>query len=186
MQVGSSVRRQRRFRHGTTLVPTPPPPPGGYHPQYTTPNLLPTATPDITQQQQQQNVHPRNLTPLLPTPQSPAPPPPPHTSDRHRIRHRLRAAFTSFDVDGGGSLDINEVYQALTANGFVLSFPIFEMVRKAYDSDGGGTTGFDEFIQMVCDLSSLTALFRSRDPAGTGRATLVFDDLVHAGFAIHT
>ena len=60
--------------------------------------------------------------------------------------------FRSFDTDGSGNIDKNELRQALTAFGYRLSDPIYELLIRKFDRYGNGTILFDDFIQCCIIL----------------------------------
>lgn len=51
------------------------------------------------------------------------------------------------------------------------------------DEDHSGTIGIDEFISMLAEMHSLTALFRAHDPAGTGSANLQYATFMQMVYA---
>jgi len=59
-----------------------------------------------------------------------------------------RRAFSKFDADGSGTLNIRELKQALLLNGTVLRRPELERLMRKYDTDHSGTLSFDEFLRL--------------------------------------
>ena len=96
-----------------------------------------------------------------------------------------KKCFDSYDTDKGGSLDVREVHNALTSIGYRVSGGMFDRIRKAYDEDGGGTIGFDEFIQMCVDLQNITAQFAAKDLRRQGKAEFTLDELAVAISVVH-
>ena len=60
--------------------------------------------------------------------------------------------FRSFDRDGSGNIDKNELTTALTTFGYRLSDQIVNTLMRKYDRAGSGTIYFDDFIQLCVVL----------------------------------
>ena len=73
---------------------------------------------------------------------------------------KWKASFDGFDADKSGNINFKEAYTALGAFGYRLSEPIMQLMFYSYDADRTGVLGFDEFVQMNAELSSMTNLFR--------------------------
>ena len=94
-----------------------------------------------------------------------------------------RAWFTHADSDRSGQLSPPELARCLGHFGFRLSPITIQHVFSAVDLDCSGGIKFDEFVQVLSEINSLTAAFRRFDPTGCGRATLeygTFIDMVYA------
>jgi len=77
-----------------------------------------------------------------------------------------------------GSISFNEAYKALSNFGYRLSEPIMQLMFYSYDADRTGALGFDEFVQMNSELSSMTNMFRKYDTNGTGVATINYEQFL--------
>lgn len=71
--------------------------------------------------------------------------------------------FRSYDRDNSGSIDRNELKQALTSFGYRLSDKFYEILIRKFDRQGRGTVAFDDFIQCCVVLQTLTSAFRFYD-----------------------
>lgn len=60
--------------------------------------------------------------------------------------------FRSFDSDGSGNIDKNELRTALTAFGYRLSDNLINILIRKFDRFGNGTILFDDFIQCCIIL----------------------------------
>lgn len=60
--------------------------------------------------------------------------------------------FRSFDTDGSGNIDKNELKTALVAFGYRLSDNIVDTLIRKFDRFGRGTILFDDFIQCCIIL----------------------------------
>lgn len=60
--------------------------------------------------------------------------------------------FRSFDSDGSGNIDKNELRTALTAFGYRLSDNLINLLIRKFDRYGNGTILFDDFIQCCVIL----------------------------------
>lgn len=60
--------------------------------------------------------------------------------------------FRSFDKDGSGNIDRDELKTALTNFGYRLNDDVINMLIRKYDRAGKGTIYFDDFIQCCVVL----------------------------------
>lgn len=91
---------------------------------------------------------------------------------------KWKAAFDHHDQDRSGTISFNEAYKALSNFGYRLSEPIMQLMFYSYDADRTGALGFDEFVQMNSELSSMTNMFRKHDTHGTGVATINYEQFL--------
>ena len=75
---------------------------------------------------------------------------------------KWKAAFDGFDTDKSGTISFKEAYTALSTFGYRLSEPLMKLLFYSYDQDATNALGFDEFVQMNAELSSMTNLFVRR------------------------
>jgi len=64
-------------------------------------------------------------------------------------RNQLKAAFSQFDTDGSGSLDVEELAQVLCMGGKLTKAEALEKATSIigkYDFDGNGSLDIEEFI----------------------------------------
>jgi len=61
----------------------------------------------------------------------------------------MRSVFRSFDKDGSGSIDHNELKAAMKEAGSNLSDADVDRIIKMVDKDGSGTLNYEEFIKEV-------------------------------------
>jgi len=71
--------------------------------------------------------------------------------------------FRSFDRDNSGSIDREELQNALTTFGYRLNPTTVEIMLRKFDRSGKGTIAFDDFIQCSVVLHTLTNSFRQHD-----------------------
>ncbi|XP_038850333.1 sorcin isoform X2 [Salvelinus namaycush] len=82
--------------------------------------------------------------------------------------------FMSIDRDQSGTVDPQEMHQAVTSMGYRLSPQAMNGIIKRFSSQGKIT--FDDYVACCVKLRTLTDLFRKRDQAGQGMATFPYDD----------
>ena len=72
------------------------------------------------------------------------------TINKERLlsREKLKAAFSLFDKDGGGTISSEEVKELLMA-GQDIDDAVWDEVIKEVDNDGNGEIDFDEFANMM-------------------------------------
>eukprot|EP00581_Thalassiosira_minuscula_P009567 CAMPEP_0183703710 /NCGR_PEP_ID=MMETSP0737-20130205/1353_1 /TAXON_ID=385413 /ORGANISM="Thalassiosira miniscula, Strain CCMP1093" /LENGTH=1131 /DNA_ID=CAMNT_0025930507 /DNA_START=86 /DNA_END=3481 /DNA_ORIENTATION=- len=67
-------------------------------------------------------------------------------------RQRLAATFAFYDTDRSGFLEKDEIYQALTSAGFVISSENFDALISSIDTNGDGKIDFEEFVYFYTDM----------------------------------
>ena len=76
--------------------------------------------------------------------------------------------FRSFDQDGSGSIDREELKKALSTFGFRLSDRFYEMLIRKFDRSGTAAIRFDDFIQCCIVVQTLTSSFQQYDTNRNG------------------
>merc|ERR1711887_451355 len=61
----------------------------------------------------------------------------------------LREAFSLFDNDASGAIDVRELKAAMRALGFEIKNEELKKMVSDVDGDGNGTIEFGEFLQMM-------------------------------------
>merc|ERR1712157_20755 len=61
----------------------------------------------------------------------------------------IREAFSLFDADASGMIDIRELKAAMRALGFEVKNEELKKMVADIDNDGNGTIEFSEFLQMM-------------------------------------
>merc|ERR1712094_98213 len=61
----------------------------------------------------------------------------------------IREAFSLFDADASGMIDIHELKAAMRALGFEVKNEELKKMGSDIDNDGNGTIEFGEFLQMM-------------------------------------
>ena len=94
----------------------------------------------------------------------------------------IKLAFDLFDKDGSGSIDINELRDAMKALGVYLPRDKVKSLMKEIDTDGSGSVEFDEFLNLMKDKlksrnqeEELRKTFRIYDEDDSGKIS--FEDL---------
>ena len=70
-------------------------------------------------------------------------------SDKKAAEARMRKAFAVFDVDGDGSLTVDELKAVLLRGDSVLTEQDVEDLVKEFDANGNGVLEFDEVMRAV-------------------------------------
>lgn len=65
-------------------------------------------------------------------------------------RKKLQQAFKMFDKDGGGSISIEEIKDALNFEGGLSAADLVQ-ISKEVDQNGDGEVSFNEFVEMMQD-----------------------------------
>lgn len=76
---------------------------------------------------------------------------------RKRSRPDLTAAFSIFDRDGGGSIDIQEFQSTLQGLGHSLRPEVLSKMIRSLDINGSGVIDYSEFVRFVNERPPLTA-----------------------------
>ncbi|XP_061631300.1 sorcin-like [Phyllopteryx taeniolatus] len=84
--------------------------------------------------------------------------------------------FMSFDRDRSGTVEAQEMQQAIRSLGFNLSPNAMNMIMKRYSVNG--RIPFDEFVSCCVRLRGLTDHFRRRDTSQNGTAAFQYDDFI--------
>ncbi|XP_073727868.1 sorcin [Misgurnus anguillicaudatus] len=93
-----------------------------------------------------------------------------------------RQHFMSIDRDMSGTVDSQEMNQAVTSMGYRLSPQAMNCIIKRFSSHG--KIAFDDYVACCVKLRSLTDLFRKRDQAQQGMATFQYDDFIQSTMSI--
>uniref|UniRef100_A0A9J7XN01 Sorcin n=1 Tax=Cyprinus carpio carpio TaxID=630221 RepID=A0A9J7XN01_CYPCA len=90
--------------------------------------------------------------------------------------------FMSIDRDMSGTVDPQEMSQAVSSMGYRLSPQAMNCIIKRYSSNG--KISFDDYVACCVKLRSLTDVFRKRDQAQQGVATFQYDDFIQCTMSI--
>ncbi|XP_006791825.1 sorcin isoform X2 [Neolamprologus brichardi] len=93
-----------------------------------------------------------------------------------------RATFGSFDRDQSGTIEGQELQQAIKSMGYGLSPQAMNCIMKRYSLNG--RIPFDEFVSCAVRLRALTDQFRRRDTTQTGNASFQYDDFIQVTMSI--
>lgn len=88
----------------------------------------------------------------------------------------------SIDRDMSGTVDAQEMNQAVSSMGYRLSPQAMNCIIKRFSSHG--KISFDDYVACCVKLRSLTDLFRKRDQAQQGMATFQYDDFIQCTMSI--
>ncbi|KAG0303424.1 Alpha-1 3/1 6-mannosyltransferase alg-2, partial [Dissophora globulifera] len=91
---------------------------------------------------------------------------------------KWKACFQTYDLDGSGTIDTNELHKALRGFGYNLSEQIVRLIVTKYDVRGRGDISFDNFVQSCVTVQTLTDAFRRIDVAGTGVVTMTYEQFL--------
>ncbi|XP_056142009.1 sorcin [Lampris incognitus] len=84
--------------------------------------------------------------------------------------------FMSIDRDRSGTVDGQEMQQAVISMGYSLSPQTMNCIVKRYSTHGKIT--FDDYVTCCIKLRSLTNSFQRRDTNRQGTATFQYDDFI--------
>jgi len=76
-----------------------------------------------------------------------------HSSGNEAMfRASVKKMFDSMDVDGGGTIDQQEMIAGLAKKGLALSAASADDLMRSVDADGSGQIDFEEFLEVVTSL----------------------------------
>merc|ERR1711907_343459 len=78
----------------------------------------------------------------------------------------IREAFSLFDSDASGAIDVRELKAAMRALGFEVKNEELKKMVSDVDNDGNGTIEFAEFLQMMTNKISFRNLARVAEELG--------------------
>ncbi|NXP23812.1 SORCN protein, partial [Scytalopus superciliaris] len=90
--------------------------------------------------------------------------------------------FVTFDSDGSGTVDRQELEKALMNMGFRLSPQAVTVITKRYSTHG--KIAFDDYIACCVKLRALTECFRRRDTTQQGFVNFQYDDFIQCVMSI--
>lgn len=93
-----------------------------------------------------------------------------------------KTTFMNYDRDRSGTVEPQEMQQALVHMGYNLSPQAFNCILKRYSNHG--RIGFDDFVACCIKLRALTDNFRRRDTSGTGHANFAYDDFIQVTMSL--
>lgn len=96
----------------------------------------------------------------------------------HKYLQAMRESFMFYDRDRSGTLDVNELHQALTRAGYQISQHALYSALPKFDKQRRGSLTFDQYLDVCIYLGNLRKLFHFYDPQHRGAITLTFDQLV--------
>uniref|UniRef100_A0A915A030 EF-hand domain-containing protein n=2 Tax=Parascaris TaxID=6254 RepID=A0A915A030_PARUN len=86
--------------------------------------------------------------------------------------------FRSFDRDGSGNIDKDELSAALRQFGYRLSERFIDLLMIKFDRTHTHRVNFDDFIQLCVVLQTLTASFRDKDADRDGVITVGYEEFL--------
>jgi len=92
--------------------------------------------------------------------------------------------FRSYDRDGSGSIDKNELKTALSSFGYRLSDRFYDILVKKFDRQGRGSVAFDDFIQCCVVIQTLTNSFQAYDTNRNGWIQIGYEQFLTLVFSL--
>ncbi|XP_067931885.1 programmed cell death protein 6-like isoform X2 [Watersipora subatra] len=92
--------------------------------------------------------------------------------------------FRGYDRDGSGSIDKNELKNALTSFGYRLSDRFYDILVKKFDRHGRGSVAFDDFIQCCVVIQTLTNSFQAYDTNRSGWIQIGYEQFLTLVFSL--
>ncbi|KAI8141247.1 hypothetical protein BJV82DRAFT_580576 [Fennellomyces sp. T-0311] len=94
-----------------------------------------------------------------------------------------KRCFQQFDADASGSIDRNEMGNALRTFGYNLSDKFINLLINKFDkyghwAAGKGDVTFDNFVQACVTVKTLTDSFRQYDTDGDGWIQIKYEDFL--------
>ncbi|XP_071785528.1 programmed cell death protein 6-like [Asterias amurensis] len=95
-----------------------------------------------------------------------------------------QTTFRSYDRDNSGSIDKNELQNAIVSFGFRLSDRFFTLLIRKFDRQGKGSIAFDDFIQCCITLQTLTNSFKAFDTNRNGWIEIGYEQFLTLVFSM--
>ncbi|XP_072103337.1 peflin isoform X1 [Mobula birostris] len=96
-----------------------------------------------------------------------------------RFLQQWRTMFQQFDRDRSGTINPQELQQALSQMGYNLSPQFVQFLTSRYARKPAQTTiQLDSFIQICTQLQSITDAFKEKDTSHTGSARFSYEDFL--------
>lgn len=92
--------------------------------------------------------------------------------------------FQQFDKDRSGSINRNELRDALTSFGYRLSDEAVNLLLMKYDSERKGSINFDDYILCCITLQTFTSAFKSYDTDLDGYITISYENFLKLGLSV--
>ncbi|XP_067633122.1 peflin [Eurosta solidaginis] len=86
--------------------------------------------------------------------------------------------FKTYDRDGSGHIDQNELAQAFTQMGFRFTSEFINFLLKKCDPKEHKEVSVDQFIVLCVQIQRFTEAFRQRDTQQNGTITIGFEDFL--------
>uniref|UniRef100_A0A0A1WF59 Peflin n=1 Tax=Zeugodacus cucurbitae TaxID=28588 RepID=A0A0A1WF59_ZEUCU len=86
--------------------------------------------------------------------------------------------FKTYDRDGSGHIDENELTQAFTQMGFRFTPDFIQFLVKKSDPREHREVSVDQFIVLCVQIQRFTEAFRQRDSQQNGTITIGFEDFL--------
>jgi Ca2+-binding EF-hand superfamily protein len=98
---------------------------------------------------------------------------------------KMKGGFTQVDKDRSGTLDMNEVYQALGLAGFQIGNQSFQQIFVKFDRKKKGALDFDGYIEMCIFLGTMRNVFGYYDRNRQGVVSFNFDSFLQMSSMIY-
>ncbi|XP_066494940.1 peflin isoform X2 [Tiliqua scincoides] len=96
-----------------------------------------------------------------------------------RFIQQWRNLFQQYDRDRSGSINCNELHQALSQMGYNLSPQFAQLLLSRYSQKGTNPgIQLDRFIQICTLLQTMTEAFREKDSGMSGSARINYEDFL--------
>ncbi|KAH7935681.1 hypothetical protein HPB52_012265 [Rhipicephalus sanguineus] len=92
--------------------------------------------------------------------------------------------FQEFDKDRSGSINRNELRDALTSFGYRLSDQAVDLLLMKYDSERKGSINFDDYILCCITLQTFTSAFKYYDTDLDGYITISYENFLKLGLSV--
>lgn len=103
----------------------------------------------------------------------------------HKYMSSMRQGFDSVDKDKSGFLDQGEIFQALSACGYQLSKPTFDLIFQHFDRKKQYKLAFDDYIELCIFLGTSRSVFQMYDAQKTGYVNMSLDSFLAASVRIY-
>lgn len=92
--------------------------------------------------------------------------------------------FNDFDKDRSGSIDRNELRDALRIFGYRLSDEAVDLLLMKYDRDKKGSINFDDCILCCVTLQTFTRAFKTYDTDMDGYITISYENFLKLALSV--
>jgi Ca2+-binding EF-hand superfamily protein len=95
-----------------------------------------------------------------------------------------KRVFDLHDSNGSKTIDKQELEDSVRQFGYRFSSAFVARLLSIYDDHNNQVISFDDYIQLFCELHTLTGAFQKYDTNHNGTATFQYEEFINAAYSI--